>query len=91
MHVTRVHRAVDEVAVKTRGPKTPSERTAALGHHCDSRKARPSHVQRMMAIRSPLSDFLAPWSSHCQVKNRPDRADSADPYYQTLLSLLHCR
>ena len=31
------------------------------------------------------SDFLALWSSHCQVKNRPHGADSADPDYQYLL------
>ena len=39
----------------------------------------------MMVISSPLSDFLALWSSHGQVKNRPRGADSADPYYQILL------
>ena len=30
-----------------------------------------NHVQQMMVIGSPLSDCLALWSSHCQVKNRP--------------------
>ena len=40
------------------------------------------HEQQMMVIRSPLSDFLARWSSQCQVK---DEADSADSYYQKLL------
>ena len=44
-----------------------------------------SHVQQIMVISSPLSDFLALWSSHCQVKNLPHGADSADPYYQILL------
>ena len=29
------------------------------------------HVQQMMVISSPLSDFLALWSSHCQVIIRP--------------------
>ena len=43
------------------------------------------HEQQMMVISSPLSDFLALWSSHCQVQNRPPGADSADPYYQNLL------
>ena len=38
-----------------------------------------------MVISSPLSDFLALWSSHCQVNNRPHEADSADPDYQNLL------
>ena len=44
-----------------------------------------SHVQQIMVISSPMSDFLALWSSHCQVKNRPHEADSADPYYQKSL------
>ena len=39
----------------------------------------------MVAIRSPLSDFLALWSSHCQVKHRPHGADSADPHCHFLL------
>ena len=29
------------------------------------------HVQQMMVISSPLSGFLALWSSHCQVKIVP--------------------
>ena len=29
------------------------------------------HEQQMMAISSPLSDFLALWSSHCQVNMYP--------------------
>ena len=45
----------------------------------------PAHEQQMMVISSPLSDFLALWSSHCQVRNRPHAADSADPYYQYFL------
>ena len=44
-----------------------------------------NHEQQMMVISSPLSDFVALWSSHCQVKNRPHGADSADPYYHFLL------
>ena len=39
----------------------------------------------MLVIRSPLSGFLALWSSHCRAKNRPDRDDSADPDYHNLL------
>ena len=44
-----------------------------------------SHEQQMMVISSPLSEFRALWSSHCQVKNRPHAADSADPCYNFLL------
>ena len=47
------------------------------------------HEQQMMVIRSPLSDFLALWSLHWQVKNRPQGADSADPYYQICCFLWH--
>ena len=43
------------------------------------------HARGMMVICSPLSYFLALWSSHCQVKNRPHGGDSADPYNQNLL------
>ena len=38
-----------------------------------------------MVISSPLSDFLALWSSHCQVKIRHHGDDSADPDYQNLM------
>ena len=37
------------------------------------------------SLRSPGSDILALWSSHCQVNHRPHGADSADPYNQNLL------
>ena len=47
------------------------------------------HEQQMMVMSSLLSDFLALWSSHCQVKNRPQGADSADPYYQICCFLWH--
>ena len=44
-------------------------------------KRAQTHEQQSMVISSPLSDFLALWSSHCHVQNRPNGADSADPYY----------
>ena len=50
-----------------------------------SPRIRCCHEQQMMVIRSPLRDFLALWSSHCQVKNRHHGDDSADPHYQKLL------
>ena len=43
------------------------------------------HARRMLVIRSPLSGFLALWSSHCRAKNRPHGHDSADPDYHNLL------
>ena len=43
------------------------------------------HARRVMVICSPLSGFLALWSSHCRAKHRPHGDDSADPYYQNLL------
>ena len=42
-----------------------------------------------LVICPPLSGFLALWSSHCRANNRPDRDDSADPYYKICCFLWH--
>ena len=58
---------------------------ASKGGACALPRPYGSHAQQMMVIRSPLSNVLPLWSSHCQVNDRPHGADAADPYYQTLL------
>ena len=58
-----------------------------------SKRSCGHHARQMMVICSPLSHFLALWSSHCQVKNRPHGDDSDDPDYQICCFLWHmeCR
>ena len=50
------------------------EPITGIGKRLDARPTRILlcyHEQQLMLIRSPLRDFLALWSSHCQVNNRP--------------------
>ena len=65
----------DGYNLTTEGPSSLIKKKGPFEHH----------ARRMVVICSPLGEFLAMWSSHCQVKNRPHGDDSADPDYQSLL------